>query len=186
MTQRIPLYSESLALPKYAKKIGEPGMLDPNGFAQHAPGAKLDAGKVRPSLTIDGFRNALLEVSKVSTMGAAKYSDNGWKQVPDGIQRYTDAMYRHLLAEGVDEESGLSHLAHAAWNALAVLELTLTQEDADLSEETCTMVMVEDGELNIWWECSACTSSHEDSRKFQQNSHCPTCGAKIVDWEDME
>jgi hypothetical protein len=48
--------------------------------------------------------------------------------VERGIDRYTDAMLRHALAEGIEEfdtESGLKHAAHTAWNALARLELML-------------------------------------------------------------
>jgi hypothetical protein len=43
-----------------------------------------------------------------------------------------DAMIRHMLAhlrgEPKDEESGLDHLAHMAWNALCVLELKLRDD----------------------------------------------------------
>ena len=97
--------------------------VDPNGKNANEPGAKLDSGKVRPALVIQGFRKALLAISEVGTFGAAKYTDDGWKSVPDGRKRYEDALYRHLLAEGVDEQSGLPHLAHAAWNLLAMMEL---------------------------------------------------------------
>ena len=42
---------------------------------------------------------------------------------------YTDALYRHLLAESPDDpDTGLLHAAHAAWNALARLELLLKEE----------------------------------------------------------
>lgn len=102
---------------------------DPNGRLAHEPGAKLDAGKVRAGLVVMGFSRALLEVGKVGTHGALKYSANGWQQVPDGTARYTDAMYRHLLSEGCgedrDQDTGLLHAAHAAWNALARLDLML-------------------------------------------------------------
>lgn len=96
---------------------------------QHAVGYKADVGKNRLTLIMHGFANALLEVGKVGTFGAQKYTDNGWCEVRNGEQRYTDALYRHLLAEAtnelVDEESGLLHSAHSAWNALARLELQL-------------------------------------------------------------
>jgi len=79
-------------------------------------------------LVLLGFSKALLEVAKVGTMGAAKYSDNGWMEVPNRQSRYTDAMLRHLLtAEKTDAQSGLLHAAHMAWNALAVLELMLKE-----------------------------------------------------------
>ena len=105
---------------------------DPHHIDQHQPGAKLDAGKVRMELVIAGFARALLEVGKVATHGAAKYTPNGWRAVPDGQSRYTDAMYRHLLAEHTgqvnDPDSQLLHAAHTAWNALARLELLLVQQ----------------------------------------------------------
>lgn len=104
---------------------------DPNGLMPNEPGAKLDFGKVRPELIIGGFANALLKVAEVGTYGANKYSDDGWQSVPNGIKRYTDAMYRHLLYEHqgtkVDDESGLLHAAQSAWNALARLELILRE-----------------------------------------------------------
>ena len=107
---------------------------DPTGRKPSDPGAKLDQGKVRVGLVLGGFANALMEVSKVGTYGAAKYSDNGWKEVPNGIARYTDAFFRHnlknMMGERLDPEWKLLHLAHAAWNALAVLELELQKKEA--------------------------------------------------------
>lgn len=50
---------------------------DPHGIPQHAPGAKLDGGKLRPSLIINGFPSALIAVTEVGTYGANKYTDNG-------------------------------------------------------------------------------------------------------------
>lgn len=112
---------------------GAPGERDPNGTEAHTPGAKLDAGKNRLALVEDGFAKALWAVGEVGTFGANKYSDSGWMQVPGGIGRYKDALRRHLnkVAQGedVDQDSGLPHLAHAAWNALAVLELWLRDSD---------------------------------------------------------
>lgn len=103
--------------------------LDPTGKDPHAPGAKLDAGKNRLGLVLGDFARALEQVGRVGTYGAQKYSAHGWIDVPDGVERYTDAMYRHLLknasGEVMDLDTGLSHLAHAAWNALAVLDLEI-------------------------------------------------------------
>lgn len=99
---------------------------DPNGLSPHEPGAKLDAGKPRVGLVMGGFAKALTEVAKVGTFGIGKYSENGWRQVDSGAERYTDAAFRHLLqssSEALDQESGISHLAHAVWNLLAVIEL---------------------------------------------------------------
>lgn len=120
-----------LAKPKNPEKVGT---TDPNGIDQHAPGAKLDNGKPRHGLVLGAFSNALTEVAKVGTFGANKYSDNGWLSVPNGLARYTDAMLRHHFAEAggeeLDEDSGLHHAAHRAWNALAVLELALREKGA--------------------------------------------------------
>lgn len=107
----------------YVRKVES----DPTGKDPHTPGAKLDAGKNRLGLVFGGFSLALEEVGRVGTYGAQKYTDYGWSTVPNGIERYTDAMYRHLLAEAngkdFDKDTNLLHAAHAAWNALARLEL---------------------------------------------------------------
>jgi len=101
--------------------------LDPNHLGQHEPGAKLDSGKVRPQLVLGSFANALYGVCEVGTFGADKYTEYGWLQVQNGIERYSDAQLRHWLqaamGEAIDEESELLHLKHEAWNALAKLEL---------------------------------------------------------------
>lgn len=106
---------------------------DPSGKAPNEPGAKLDQGKVRPSLIFNDMPRALLAVAEVGTFGANKYSDGGWVSVPNGQKRYTDAMDRHRLKENTegeyDLESDLLHAAHLAWNALARLELKLRKLD---------------------------------------------------------
>ncbi len=99
----------------------------------HVAGFKDDGHKPRPSLVFESFARALEQVIAVGTFGAAKYTDDGWKYVENGITRYTDALYRHLIAEAkgeaADKETGRLHAAHAAWNALARLELLLQQEE---------------------------------------------------------
>jgi len=96
---------------------------------QHSPGAKLDNEKPMLDLVLGDFARALQEVGKVGTMGARKYSEHGWLSVDRGETRYLSAGLRHYFfyreGEEIDPESGLSHLAHSAWNALAVLELYL-------------------------------------------------------------
>lgn len=88
---------------------------------------KDDSTKVRAGLMVTGFAYAMVQVAKVSTMGAAKYAPHSWRRVDNAKERYFDAYMRHTLAhasgEKVDPESGLPHLAHAAWNALALIEL---------------------------------------------------------------
>jgi Domain of unknown function (DUF5664) len=106
---------------------------DPNGLAANTPGAKLDAGKVRPGLVLGGFARALLAVSRIGTYGAVKYTDNGWMEVPNGVERYDDAKLRHWLFEksGIecDPDTAELHAAHEAWNSLARLDLLIRQRE---------------------------------------------------------
>lgn len=90
-------------------------------------GAKLDQGKPLAGVVGD-FGLALLAISEVGTFGIKKYARGSWEKVPEGRQRYEDAMWRHLLKEKTelfDMDSGLLHEAHFAWCALARLELKL-------------------------------------------------------------
>jgi hypothetical protein len=101
---------------------------DPNGIPQNAPGAKLDSGKQLPYTVLSKFTLALQEVTKVGTFGAQKYTRDGWLSVTEGERRYYEAMMRHLLEdmkqeESKDEQTGITHLAHAAWNILAIITL---------------------------------------------------------------
>lgn len=107
------------------------GESDPKGRDPHAPGAKLDAGKNRVWLMLEGFAPALsllmdehtthpgrriidanramirwpwaLEaIAEVSTVGAKKYTPGGWAEVENGFERYMDAYGRH----GLDRAKG--------------------------------------------------------------------------------
>lgn len=103
---------------------------DPNGIDQHQPGAKLDAGKPMAGV-LEDFSLALMAVAEIGTFGVNKYSRGSWQSVPNGIERYTDAAWRHLLKEPtelLDDDSGLMHAAHMAWNILARLELMLRNQ----------------------------------------------------------
>lgn len=107
---------------------------DPTGRGAHDPGAKVDGGKPRMGLVLGAFSKALEEVGEVGTFGADKYSDNGWQQVPDGINRYMDAALRHIFKsfrEDIDPDSGRLHMAHGAWCLLAILEKTLENKNVD-------------------------------------------------------
>lgn len=90
-------------------------------------GMKYDGGKPRMDLLLSGCPNALEQVSQILTFGAQKYAAHSWQTVPQGEDRYLAALLRHLTAHGKgevnDPESGMSHLAHAACNALFILEL---------------------------------------------------------------
>lgn len=91
-------------------------------------GRKNDADKPISGTVMQDFGNALTAVSVVGTFGAKKYAKSNWLKVDRGIERYTDAMMRHFLAEpyeAFDPDSNIIHAAHTAWNALARLELML-------------------------------------------------------------
>lgn len=106
--------------------------VDPYGVDAHAPGSKLDAGKVRPWLMVSGFAHALAAVADVTTKGAIKYTPHGWASVADGQERYMEGFTRHLLATARGEThdtgpggTGCLHKAQMIWNLLASLELEL-------------------------------------------------------------
>lgn len=91
-------------------------------------GVKHDAGKLQWSL-IPG--RAQVELVRVLTYGAHKYSPEGWREVRP-LGRYVDAAHRHLSAwqmgEREDQESGIHHLAHAVCNLMFLLEIELGPE----------------------------------------------------------
>lgn len=100
----------------------------------HAPGTKLDSGKSPVAQGVfKYFPRALVVIGKVSNAGAKKYCWGGWSSVPDGVNRYTNALARHLLAEDIegeiDADTGQLHAAQVAWNALARLELILREKE---------------------------------------------------------
>ncbi len=86
--------------------------------------AKADEGKLQITLVP---RQIIRDIAKVRMYGNKKYgSSDNWKQVSK--ERYRDAMCRHMLAylddpKGVDEESGLTHLAHLATNVAFLCEM---------------------------------------------------------------
>lgn len=92
-------------------------------------GRKDDAGKPRLDLVP---ALAELEVARVLTHGASRYGADNWRRVEGARWRYLAACMRHLNAwrrgERLDEDSGLSHLAHAACCVLFLLELELRAE----------------------------------------------------------
>jgi dATP/dGTP diphosphohydrolase, N-terminal len=76
----------------------------------------------------------LLETSKVLAFGAQKYDAHNWRE---GMEwsRLLGAGMRHLTAfnEGIDldEETGLSHLAHATCCLLFLLQYTQDHPQLD-------------------------------------------------------
>lgn len=76
-------------------------------------GVKFDQDKPRMEL-IDSY--AAEQLALVLTFGAKKYAANNWRK-GISVSRLIAAAFRHLFAllkgEDVDQETGLSHAAHA-------------------------------------------------------------------------
>lgn len=97
-------------------------------------------GKIRMELFDTGFPLAILEIAKMMTWANQYkgYIDNDWKGIPDAENAFKGAAARHRvkldaqrsfgedLLNCVDEESGITHLAHECFNNLALLELALS------------------------------------------------------------
>jgi hypothetical protein len=91
-------------------------------------GIKHDSGKLRLAEMMQDFREPLSAVCRVWEFGADKYEKSNWQKVDNALDRYTNAMLRHLMEEQAsdyDRESYLLHAAHVAWNALARLHFIL-------------------------------------------------------------
>ena len=77
---------------------------------------------------------SLMEVAKVAGFGAKKYERYNFLKGYNWSLSY-DALQRHLHAfwsgEDKDPESGLYHLAHAAWHCLALLSYSILRKGTD-------------------------------------------------------
>lgn len=89
-------------------------------------GVKYDQDKPHMNLLLQEIPNALVEVSECLRIGEQKYGRGNWRKVENKEDRYLAALMRHLTAyykgERTDPESGKSHLAHVAVNALFLLD----------------------------------------------------------------
>lgn len=87
---------------------------------------KFDGDKIRMELL--PF-NSLEAIAEVLTFGAKKYEANSWQTLDNAEERYKGALLRHFAAmqkgESLDGESGLSHAAHMACDALFLLHFEL-------------------------------------------------------------
>lgn len=120
-------------------------MADKYDLTDDGTGKKYDTGKPMVGTLLRVFPSALTEIGRCIEFGTRKYpKPDNWKKVEGAKFRYLDSMARHLLQhlKGVkfDKETGLPHLAHMAWNALAILELAIM--DGDLIGETETDVNI--------------------------------------------
>jgi hypothetical protein len=102
--------------------IGKLMMAESDRENDDAPDIKNDRGKpIFSCMDSEG----LLDLGRVSAYGAMIHGTDNWRtaESKEGARRFWDAAMRHLLAakKEMDDESGLPHLAHAAWNCLAAL-----------------------------------------------------------------
>lgn len=95
--------------------------MENNNYTADNGGKRYDDGKTQfHLLPSDG----LSELAKVYMAGASKYAPYNWERGMAWSRCY-NSLLRHLYAywdgERNDKESGLHHMAHATWNALALL-----------------------------------------------------------------
>lgn len=78
---------------------------------------------------------ALEEIGKVYDYGTHKYDDHNWRKGLDWNQGCAASLLRHLTkwqdGEELDEESGLPHDVHIAWNAITLVAMRLKNEGTD-------------------------------------------------------
>ena len=110
------------------KRVASKAFFTPGGEVP-TPGYKIPVADM-----ISDFHLALREVSKVTGFGCLKHGPlGGWRSIPDFKRAYQNSKARHAIAGlveegGLDGESGLPHLAHEAWNALALLQHAMEQD----------------------------------------------------------
>ncbi len=101
-------------------------------------GLKYDDGKI--PLHLLPF-DAILEITKVLDFGQKKYSANNWRK---GFvwSRVFRAAVGHLISwwmgQDLDEETGISHLAHAGCCVIFLLHFVLKQTGTDDRSENNT------------------------------------------------
>lgn len=100
---------------------------------------KDDNGKLRWDLLPLDVVEKLVEIYE---FGANKYEENSWRTIENGYKRCRAALFHHLTAydkgERVDPESGKSHLAHAAWNALSMVYFAEREQEKPILSQYLT------------------------------------------------
>lgn len=115
-------------------------------------GKKFDTGKPRMELL---STEALTQMANVMAYGATKYGDQNWR---GGLawSRVIGAAMRHLTAfnggKDIDEETGLSHIAHLACCAMFLIEYEKTHKELDDRYKTEQLKNVYDMLVSIYGE----------------------------------
>ena len=97
-------------------------------------GQKHNEGKLPLDIMLTvQFPKAIQAVCKATLFGHEKYKDTdldwlNYKRVRGGSTTYANACQRHNFNKsGKDDQSGLPHIVHKCWNALAELELWIEE-----------------------------------------------------------
>lgn len=91
----------------------------------------------------------LAGVVDVYTAGAKKYGENRWQTLPNGVNRYLGAFFRHLTAykrgEQFDPEDGCLHLDKCIWNMIAVRHCFLADKGINPNTSDYSALQQSDG-----------------------------------------
>lgn len=93
-------------------------------------GTKYDEGKPRIAEFLMDFESVIEPLTRIWEFGAKVHGISNWKEVENGKVRFTNAMFRHFFEEKhrfKDDETGLPHAAHVAFNALMRLHFILEE-----------------------------------------------------------
>jgi hypothetical protein len=91
------------------------------GITRDGGGLRYDTGKERLDLIPSEWPWAL---ALVLSVGASKYEERNWEKGMKWSKMVSCALrhfYKFVAGERFDQESGIHHLAHAAWNILALM-----------------------------------------------------------------
>ena len=87
----------------------------------------------------------IIEIAKVMTIGAEKYGDRNWEKGFKWSTVYA-SLQRHILAwysgEDTDQESGLSHLSHAACNIMMLIHHNKYKKELDDRVKTVESIKI--------------------------------------------
>lgn len=104
--------------------------------------ARMNEGKAMLGFLMQ-FPTAVEAFARVKEVGAIKYERDNWKKGNKPDWEYIDAALRHIMAfvngEYYAQDTGCSHLAHAAWNLFAIQDLNYAGEthDKELFRQMC-------------------------------------------------
>ena len=152
---------------------------------------KADAGKLRPTLVPTQI---IRDIAIVREYGNNKYgSSENWKEVE--IERYRDALCRHLLAylddpKSVDEESGIEHYKHMACNMAFLCEMEANRAMVSIEPKRGEWIYGEhDVAMCDGYRCDRCgffvpwDYEHKSIDFINDYHFCPHCGADMRERE---